>query len=164
MNKKMYTLSKRTGDLPKIHLIENTQKIKEQIVKGNLLMVRYDDCIIICNSKKQNKGFVPNIVLNFSNIAGDLILIGYDKGKKDFRSLNNNEVFYYMDNLNRKSFRYNKYKKWKNKINKCTSNNNNSNSNEDSPEKQKEKSNNELNVILDIQKTLLKHLIQNRNN
>lgn len=118
MNNKMCVLYKKTGELPKIHLIQNTQKLKEQIVKGNLLMTHYDDCIIICNSQKQNKGYVPNIVFNFNNIAGDLILIGYDKNKKDFRSLNNKEVFYYFDNLNRKSFRYNKYKKWKNKISK----------------------------------------------
>ena len=166
MNKKMCVLYKRTGETPKIHLINNTQKIKEQIVKGNLSIVRYDDCVIICDTAKQNKGFVPNIVLNFSNIAGNLILIGYDKNKKDFRSLNNNDVFYYFDNLSRKSFRYKKYKKWKNKINKRTSNNTSSNSNEENTDAQKEKSNvnNNLNMILDIQKTLLKNLIQNKDN
>lgn len=164
MNKRMCVLYKKTGELPKIQLIDNIQKIKEQIVKGNLLMLRYDDDIIICDTKKQNKGFAPNIILNFSNIAGNIILIGYDKKQKDFRSLNNNEVFYYFDSLKRKSFRYNKYKKWKNKINKRTSNNNSSSSNEESHEKQKEKQNNDLNIILDVQKTILKHLVQIQDN
>lgn len=34
-------------------------------------MICYDDCIIICESSKQNRYFVPNIVLTFKNIAGD---------------------------------------------------------------------------------------------
>lgn len=165
MNKKICVLYKKIGELPTIKLLENINQIKEQIVKGNLLMIRYDDCIIICDPQKQNKGFVPNIVFTFNNIAGNLILIGYDKKKKDFRSLSNNEIFYYFDDLNRKSFKYNKYKKWKNRINKCTSTNNNS-SNEDDNQIQKEKSNTNtnLNMVLDIQKTILKNLIQNGNN
>lgn len=167
MTKKIRMLYKKTGELPIIRILDNMTKIKEQIVKGNFTMIRYDDFIIICETKKQNANFVPNIVLNLKNITGDFILIGYDPKQKDFRSLTMQEVFVYFENLERKSFNYNQYKQWLKKLNKVKKKyrkKNYSSNDDDNTELQKQKKNsnpneqNTLNMILDIQKTILKHL------
>lgn len=117
MNKKTVVLYKKMGKAPIIKVITDMFEIKKMIVQGNLDMVRYENCIIVCNKKNKNENTIPNIVLDFKHIAGDLFLIGYNQKIKDFRSLSKDEVKFYQDGLNRKSFRYDKYKKW---LKKCT--------------------------------------------
>lgn len=117
MNNKIVVLYKKSGKAPVIKLITNMFEIKKMIVQGNLDMVKYENYIIVCNSRKKNKNDIPNIVLDFKHIAGDFFLIGYDSKSKDFRSLTTDEVKFYKDILNSKSFRYDKYQKWQKKCN-----------------------------------------------
>lgn len=117
MNKKIVVLYKKTGKAPIIKIITDMFEIKKMIVQGNLDMVRYENCIIVCNKRNKNQNTIPNIVLDFKHISGDLFLIGYNPKIKDFRSLNKDEIKFYRDVLDRKSFQYDKYKKW---LEKCT--------------------------------------------
>lgn len=112
MNKKIVVLYKKTDTTPVIKVITNIFEIKKMIVQGNLDMVRYENCIIVCNNKDLQNNKVPNIVLDFKHISGDFFLIGYNPKTKDFRSLTKEEIEFYKSSLDRKSFQYNTYKKW----------------------------------------------------
>lgn len=112
MNKNIIVLYKKTGKAPQVKFIKNMFEIKKMIVQDNLDMVRYENCIIVCNSKEKQKNKIPNIVLDFKHISGDFFLIGYNPKIKDFRSLTKEEISFYKDSLNRKSFQYDVYKKW----------------------------------------------------
>ena len=116
MNKKIVVLYKKTGTAPVIKIITNLFEIKKMIIQGNLEMVRYENCIIVCNNKEFQKNKIPNIVLDLRHISGDCFLIGYNPKIKDFRSLTQKEIEFYKDSLDRKSFQYDKYKNW---LDKC---------------------------------------------
>ncbi|MCI8309935.1 MAG: hypothetical protein HFJ45_07185 [Clostridia bacterium] len=172
MNKKIVVLYKETGQAPVIKIIANMFEIKKMIVESNLDMVRYENCIIVCSSLNQNTNQVPNIVLDFKHITGDLFLIGYNPKIKDFRSLNKDEVKFYKDALDRKSFQYDKYKKWLEKckfIAESSSNNKilvpklNSELGDNEENKTTSSLQNEkmLEMILNIQAILLKYLKNN---
>lgn len=168
MNNEIVILYKETGKAPILRNVVNVFKLKKMIVEGNLDLVRYENCIIVCSNKKQKLNLVPNIVLDFNNIKGDFLLIGYNPRIKDFRSLNNEEISFYTDTLNRKSFQYNKYKKWienhstskhkrKEKLNKKNNsfvNSENKNANTPTENSNKEM----LEIILNIQAIILKYV------
>ena len=86
--------------------------IKKLIISGDLELVKFENCIIVCNNRKKNKNKIPNIVLDFKNIAGDFFLIDYDAKQKDFKSLSLDKAIFYTDTLQRKSFQYDKYLVW----------------------------------------------------
>lgn len=116
MNKKIVVLYKKTNTAPVIKIVANMLEIKKMIIQGDLDMVRYENCIIVCNAQNRIKNAIPNIVLDFKHIAGDFFLIGYNPKIKDFRSLSKDEVLFYKKALDRKSFQHDTYKKW---IEKC---------------------------------------------
>jgi len=177
MNKKIVVLYKKTGQAPVIKVIANMLEIKKMIIQGNLDMVKFENCIIVCNNRQATKNDIPNIVLDFKHIAGDFFLIGYNPKIKDFRSLDKDEVKFYKDALDRKSFQYDKYKKWLEKCNFVLENQSNNNFEQyktfnknlaqklnreigESEEKQDTPTYNEklLEMILNIQAIILKYI------
>lgn len=103
-NKPIRVLHKSLGKSPTVKTITNVKKLKKLIIDNTLKMVRYENYIIICINHKQNKCLVPNIVLDFYNVSGDFIFVGYDSKNKDFKSLSLEEIEYYIEELSRKSF------------------------------------------------------------
>lgn len=172
MNKNIVVLYKKTGTATVVKFLTDILEIKKMIIQGNLEMVRYENCIIVCNNKEFQKNKIPNIVLDLRHISGDCFLIGYNPKIKDFRSLTKKEIEFYKDALDRKSFQYDAYKKWtlKNNISPLSSNqdywieqeqtleNNsipNSNNNFDNYE-ENQNTNSMINMILNIQAIILK--------
>lgn len=115
--KKVRVIYKKTGEVPEIKFIRDIFEVKKLIVKGELDLSKYENCIIVCHNKKKTLNRVPNIVLDFKHIAGDFFLIGYDPKKKDFRSLEIDEAMFYIDSLQHKSFQHKQYEKWLKKQN-----------------------------------------------
>lgn len=174
MNKKIVVLYKKTGQAPVIKIITDMYEIKKMIVQGNLNMVKYENCIIVCNNEDTEQNQIPNIILDFKHISGDFFLIGYDEKAKDFRSLSKDETTFYADALDRKSFQYENYKTW---LKMCSSLAENSNKSdyitrkiakqktsheigEDEESKTTSSPYNEkmLELILNIQAVILKHI------
>ena len=105
-------LYKKTGQVPQVKIISNIYKLKKAIAKKNLDIIPYETAFIICtNRKKQDKTKKPNIVLDFYSIIGDLILVDIDKKKREFKSLSQENIIWYTQDL----------------INKTTNNTTNSN-------------------------------------
>lgn len=105
-------LYKKTGEIPKIRFIKDMLPIKKLIISGGLEMVKFENCIIICNNKEKVKNKIPNIVLDLKHISGDFFLIGYDKKKKDFKSLDIEKAIFYIDRLQNRSFKQDVYNEW----------------------------------------------------
>lgn len=168
MSKNMRVLYKKTGEIPQIKYITDMLPIKKLIVKGDLDLVKFENCIIVCNNRKKNVNKIPNIVLDFKHISGDFFLIGYDAKKKDFRSLEIDEAMFYIDSLQHKSFQHKNYQKWLKKHNKKYSLKTEKNQ-PNSFQKPQQNLNNEtesytpsnrdlLEMILNIQAVILKHI------
>lgn len=103
-NKPIRVLYKTLGKVPTVKTITNVKQLKKLIIDNTLKMVRYENYIIVCINEKQNKRLIPNIVLDFYNVSGDFIFVGYDSKTKDFKSLSLEEIEYYIEELSRKSF------------------------------------------------------------
>lgn len=105
-------LYKKTGEIPKIRFIKDMLPIKKLIISGDLELVKFENCIIVCNNKEKVKNKIPNIVLDLKHISGDFFLIGYDRKAKDFKSLELEKAIFYIDRLQNKSFQQDAYIKW----------------------------------------------------
>ena len=77
-------------------------------MRKNLDIIPYETVYIVCtNKKKQDKTKNPNIVLDFYNIVGDLILVDIDKNKREFKGLSQENIIWYAQDLIHKSFNNN---------------------------------------------------------
>lgn len=93
-------LYKKTGQVPQVKIISNIYKLKKAIAKKNLDIIPYETAFIICtNRKKQDKTKKPNIILDFYSIIGDLILVDIDKKKREFKSLSQENIIWYTQDL-----------------------------------------------------------------
>lgn len=101
-------LYKKSGQVPTVKIIDNVFKLKKAIVKKNLDIIPYETVYIVCtNKKKQDKNISPNIVLDFYNIKGDLILVDIDKNNREFKGLSQEDIIWYSQDLINKSFNNN---------------------------------------------------------
>lgn len=107
-NDPIRVLYKKTGQTPEVKIIDNVLMLKKTIVKKNLDIIPYETVYIICtNKKKQDKTKSPNIVLDFYNITGDLILVNIDKKAREFQGLSQEDIIWYSQDLINKSFNSN---------------------------------------------------------
>lgn len=101
-------LYKKSGQAPEVKIIDNIYKLKKAIVEKNLDIIPYETVYVICtNKKEQDKNKTPNIVLDFYNITGDLLLVDIDKNKREFKGLSQEDVIWYTQDLINKSFNTN---------------------------------------------------------
>ncbi len=102
MAEKLRVLYKKTGKPPQIKIINDIFQLKNVIVKRKLSIMRYETVFMICQ-----KGFVenamPNLILTFQSIFGDLILVKIDREKREFESLSQEEIGWYFADLLNKS-------------------------------------------------------------
>lgn len=100
----MRVLYKKVGQVPEIRIIPNIWKLKKEIVKKELEIIPYETLYIVCYNKEKRKYLPINIVLDFNHIAGDFILIGIDKAKREFKEISHEDVVWYLQDLINKEF------------------------------------------------------------
>ena len=96
-------LYKKTGQPPEVKIINNVFKLKKAIIKRKLEIIPYETVYIICNNKKAVLNKRANIILTFSSIYGDLILVDINKQKREFQSLSQEDIIWYSQDLINKS-------------------------------------------------------------
>lgn len=95
---------KKSNRQPEVRIIKNILNLKKVIVKYNLNIIPYQDVFIICNNQILSRNTYPNIVLTFSSIWGDLILVKIDRKKREFKGLSQEEIIWYTQDLINKNF------------------------------------------------------------
>lgn len=110
-NKKIRILYKEVGEEPKVKIIENTLEAKQELVGGLIEVVPYEDVLLICNEEGKLLNMPPNLVFDYDYIAGNCFVIGDDYENGDFKSLTDEELFRYREDLKRHSFNYKQYLK-----------------------------------------------------
>lgn len=98
-NAPIRVLYKKTGQPPETRIIDNVFKLKKAIVKKNLTIIPYENLYIICNNIKFLQNENANIVLTFSSIYGDLILVDIDKKAREFKGLSQEDIIWYSQDL-----------------------------------------------------------------
>jgi len=102
-NAPIRVLYKTTGQPPETKIIDNVSRLKKAIVKRKLDIIPYEELYIICNNRKSVSKAIPNIVLTFSSVYGDLILVGIDKKEREFKGLSQEDIIWYSQDLMNKS-------------------------------------------------------------
>lgn len=108
-NKKIRILYKEVGKEPQIMFIDNTLEAKQKLVGGLIEVVPYDDVLIICNEEGKILNMPPNLVFEYDYIAGNCFVIGDDYKNADFKSLTDEEILKYRENLKKRSFNFKQY-------------------------------------------------------
>lgn len=90
---------KKAGRSPKVQIIDNVLNLKKAIIKKQLDIIPYENIYMICHNKKSMNTMTLNVVLTFKNIKGDLILIDIDKNSREFKSLSQEDIIWYSQDL-----------------------------------------------------------------
>ena len=110
-NKKIRILYKEVGKEPQIMFIENTLEAKQKLVGGLIEVVPYEDVLIICNEEGKLLNMPPNLVFEYDYIAGNCFVIGDDYKNADFKSLTDEEILRYREELRKRSFNFKQYER-----------------------------------------------------
>ena len=110
-NKKIRILYKEVGKEPQIMFIENTLEEKQKLVGGLIEVVPYEDVLIICNEEGKILNMPPNLVFEYDYIAGNCFVIGDDYKNADFKSLTDEEILKYREDLKKRSFNFKQYER-----------------------------------------------------
>ena len=110
-NKKIRILYKEVGKEPQIMFIDNTLEAKQKLVGGLIEVVPYDDVLIICNEEGKILNMPPNLVFEYDYIAGNCFVIGDDYKNADFKSLTDEEILKYREDLKKRSFNFKQYER-----------------------------------------------------
>lgn len=110
-NKKIRILYKEIGKEPQIMFIENTLEAKQKLVGGLIEVVPYEDVLIICNEEGKLLNMPPNLVFEYDYIAGNCFVIGDDYKNADFKSLTDEEILKYREDLKKRSFNFKQYER-----------------------------------------------------
>ena len=94
---------KKVGQAPEVKIISDVFKLKKAIVENNLEMIPYENLLLICNCQKSISNEKTNIVLTFRSVKGDLILVDFDKDKRELKGLSQEDVIWYTKDLMNKS-------------------------------------------------------------
>lgn len=106
---KIRILYKEVGKEPQIMFIENTLEEKQKLVGGLIEVVPYEDVLIICNEEGKLLNMPPNLVFEYDYIAGNCFVIGDDYKNADFKSLTDEEILKYREDLKKRSFNFKQY-------------------------------------------------------
>lgn len=98
-NMPIRVLYKKVGQTPNVKIIDNVYKLKKAIIKRNLDIVPYEHLFIICNSKRTRQNMKPNIYLPLTKIGGDLIVVKIDKKDREFKSLPQDDILWFSQDL-----------------------------------------------------------------
>ena len=110
-NKKIRILYKEVGKEPQIMFIDNTLEVKQKLVGGLIEVVPYEDVLIICNEEGKILNMPPNLVFEYDYIAGNCFVIGDDYKNADFKSLTDEEILKYREDLKKRSFNFKQYER-----------------------------------------------------
>ena len=110
-NKKIRILYKEIGKEPQIMFIDNTLEAKQKLVGGLIEVVPYEDVLIICNEEGKLLNMPPNLVFEYDYIAGNCFVIGDDYKNADFKSLTDEEILKYREDLKKRSFNFKQYER-----------------------------------------------------
>ena len=92
-------LYKKVGQVPEVKIISNVYKLKKAIIQKNLDIIPYEKLFIICHNKKTNSNLLPNIFLPFNRILGDFIVVRIDRKEREFKSLSQEDIIWYSQDL-----------------------------------------------------------------
>lgn len=102
--KPIRVLYKKVGLTPEVRIIPNVYKLKKAIIKRKLEIIPFQNVYIICHNKTKRKNMPINILLDFSNISGDFIVVQIDCNLREFKSMSGENIIWYTQALNRRSF------------------------------------------------------------
>lgn len=97
-------LYKKVGQSPEVKIIDSVYKLKKTVVNKKLEIIPYQNVYIICHNKKQMKNMEKNIILDFSHVAGDFIVLEIDRKKREFKSMSQENIIWFSEDLMNRSY------------------------------------------------------------
>ncbi len=160
-NKEIIVVYKEVGKSPLLMKISNNTETLKVLVGGEIELLPYENVFIVC--KKDRESLKPNISLNINygnavfSIRGNILII--NKDNDNFKSLSKEQALKYAKLLVDQSFKYEHF----DKNGKYLSNKELKRQMQKSQNSSISKNNGTsiLNMILEIQRTILKYIQNN---
>lgn len=112
-------LYKQTGKNPRVRIIPNVQILKRAIINNECNIIPYQNVFLICNNQAYMKTTPINVVFDFFHISGDLIVVQIDKKTREFKSLSQEDIIWYTNDLNYRSYNPSTFNMCTSNINSC---------------------------------------------
>ncbi len=100
---KLRVIYKAPGKDPEVRIIPNVFILKKAVINRQLEIIPYQNVFIVFNKQKEMQKEPINIILDMCNIKGDLIIVQIDKKKREFESLNQENIIWFTEDLINKS-------------------------------------------------------------
>lgn len=97
-------LYKQTGKNPRVRIIPNVQILKRAIINREFNIIPYQNVFLICNNQDYIKTTPINVVFDFFHISGDLLVVQIDKKTREFKSLSQEDIIWFTNDLNYRSY------------------------------------------------------------
>ena len=100
---KLRVIYKAPGKDPEVRIIPNVFILKKAVINRQLEIIPYQNVFIVFNKQKEMQKEPINIILDMCNIKGELIIVQIDKKKREFESLNQENIIWFTEDLINKS-------------------------------------------------------------
>ncbi len=97
-------LYKKVGQVPEIKIINNIYNFKKFIVCKQLEILPYQNVFIIFNKQKRIPNTPINVIFDLYNIKGDLFIVQINRKKREFKSLSQEDIIWFTEDLIKKIF------------------------------------------------------------
>ncbi len=102
-HKPIRVIYKKPNKVAEVKILDDVFKLKKAIIEKHLVIIPYQTLFLICHNKKLAHNMTQNIILDLSSIYGDLILVAIDRKAREFTSLSQEDMLWYLQDLNSKS-------------------------------------------------------------
>ena len=100
---KLRVIYKAPGKDPEVRIIPNVFILKKAVINKQLEIIPYQNVFIIFNKQKEMQKEPINIILDMCNIKGELIIVQIDKKKREFKSLSQENIIWFTEDLTNKN-------------------------------------------------------------
>ena len=100
---KLRVIYKAPGKDPEVKIIPNVFTLKKAIINRNLEIIPYQNVFMVFNKQKEIQQEPINIILDMCNIKGDLLIVQINKEKREFESLSQEDIIWFINDLTNKS-------------------------------------------------------------
>lgn len=95
----MKVIVKQAGRQPEVREIENTLEAFQSIVGGYIEVIRFKECLLVCNEEGKLQGLESNFRLGYDVIVGDVIFTQSDSAG-EFIDLSQSDIEIVMNYFN----------------------------------------------------------------
>ena len=100
---KLRVIYKKPNETPEVKIIPDIYMLKKAVINKNLEILPYQNVYIVFNKQKDITKEPINVIFDMYNIKGDLLIVQIDPKEREFKSLSQEDIIWFTEDLINKS-------------------------------------------------------------